>query len=96
MRQDSFVSHRCQLFRKWFCGKVASGFEKKERCAKYWLKELQEGMDRCAGRLDIAEVMLKPALNTIRSINQLTYSNFQKDKQFDSDQPARIAQADLS
>ena len=36
----------------------------------YWLKELQEGMDRCTGRRNITEILLKTALNTIQSINQ--------------------------
>ena len=42
----------------------------KENCAEYWLKELQESMDRCTGRCDITEILLKTALNTIQSINQ--------------------------
>ena len=42
----------------------------KEYCAEYWLKELQESMDRCTGRRDITEILLKTALNTIQSINQ--------------------------
>ena len=29
----------------------------KEYCAEYWLKELQESMDRCNGRLDITEIL---------------------------------------
>ena len=43
----------------------------KEYCAEYWLKELQESMDRCTGRRNITEVQLKTAsqLNTIQSIN---------------------------
>ena len=40
----------------------------KEYCAEYWLKELQESMDRCTGHSDITEVLLKMALNTIQSI----------------------------
>ena len=43
----------------------------KEYCAEYWLKELQESKDKCTGRLDITEILLKTALNTIQSINQL-------------------------
>ena len=42
----------------------------KEYCADYWLKELQESMDRYTGHRDITEVLLKTALNTIQSINQ--------------------------
>ena len=40
---------------------------RKENCAEYWLKELQETMDRCAGRRNITEVLLKTALKTIQS-----------------------------
>ena len=39
----------------------------KEYCAEYWLKELQESMDRCR---NISEIMLKMALNTVQSIKQ--------------------------
>ena len=42
----------------------------KEHCAEYWLKELQESMDRCTCRRDITEILLKMALNTVQSINQ--------------------------
>ena len=42
----------------------------KEYCAEYWFKELQKNMDRCTGRRDITEILLKMALNTIQSINQ--------------------------
>ena len=38
-------------------------------CAEYWLKKLQESMDRCTGHHDITEIWLKTALNTIKSIN---------------------------
>ena len=31
----------------------------KEHCAEYWLKELQEGMDKCTGRRDVTEILLK-------------------------------------
>ena len=41
----------------------------KEYCVEYWLKEFQESMDRCTGRLDITEIRLKTSLNTIQSIN---------------------------
>ena len=30
----------------------------KEYCAEYWLKELQESMDRCTGHCDITEILL--------------------------------------
>ena len=42
----------------------------KEYCAEYWLKEHHEIMDRCTGRRDITEILLKTALNNIQSINQ--------------------------
>ena len=35
----------------------------KEYCVEYWLKELQESMDRCTGSGDMNEVTLKSALN---------------------------------
>ena len=41
----------------------------KEYCAEYWLKELQESMDRCTGRQDVTEILLKTALNSVQSIN---------------------------
>ena len=37
-----------------------------EYCAEYWLKELQESMDRCTGRRDITEILLNTALNTVQ------------------------------
>ena len=41
--------------------------------AEYWLKELQESMDRCTGLRDVTEILLKMALNTIKSINQQVF-----------------------
>ena len=41
----------------------------KECCAVYWLKDLQESMDRCTGCNDITEAMLKMPLHTNQSIN---------------------------
>ena len=38
----------------------------KEYCTEYWLKELQESMDRCTGHCDITEILLKMVLNTIQ------------------------------
>ena len=40
-----------------------------EYCAEYWLKELQENMDRSTGRRDITEILLKTALKAIQPIN---------------------------
>ena len=42
----------------------------KEYCAEYWLKQLQESMDKCTGHRHIIEILLKKALNTVQSINQ--------------------------
>ena len=33
------------------------------------LKEFQESMDRCTGRRDVTEILLKTALNTLQSID---------------------------
>ena len=41
-----------------------------EYSVEYWLKELQESMDRCTGLRDITEILLKTALNTIQSIKK--------------------------
>ena len=35
----------------------------KEYCAEYCLKKLQDSMNRCTGRRDITEILLKTALN---------------------------------
>ena len=40
-----------------------------EYCTEYWLKELQESMDRCIGCCNITEILLKKALSTIQSIS---------------------------
>ena len=42
----------------------------KEYCSEYWLKELQESIDRCTGCRNVTEILLKMALNTIQSIIQ--------------------------
>ena len=52
---------------------------RKEYCVEKWLKEPQESMDRCTGRRDIIEILLKTALNTIQAINQY----FPNDKKSD-------------
>ena len=52
----------------------------KEYSAEDWLKELRESMDRCTGRRDITEILLKTALNTIQSINQLINPNLKFDE----------------
>ena len=49
-----------------YVGKQPLGW--KEYCVEYWLKELQESMDRCTARRDITEILLITALNTMQSI----------------------------
>ena len=39
----------------------------KEYCAEYWLRELQESINRYTGHSNITEILLKTALNTIQS-----------------------------
>ena len=62
------------LFRQWLCEKAASVRKQpvawKEYFAEYSSKEIQESMDRCTGRPDITEILLKTAANTIQSINR--------------------------
>ena len=45
-----------------------------EYCAEYWLKEFQESMDRCTGRHDRTEILLKTAFNSIQSIVSSKYA----------------------
>ena len=66
--QDSFLSHRCPFFDNSYVGKQPVAWNK--YCAEDWLKELQESMDRCTGRRNITEILLKTTLDTIQSINQ--------------------------
>ena len=42
----------------------------KEYCGALVKKELQESIDRCTGRCDVTEILLKKALNTKQSNNQ--------------------------
>ena len=44
-------------FPKGYIGKQPVAW--KEYCAEYWLKILQESMDRCTGRCNINEILLK-------------------------------------
>ena len=60
--RNAFHSHRWLLFRRWLCGKAASGLEK-----ILWLKELMECTDSCDGRHNITEIPLTTALKTIQS-----------------------------
>ena len=66
MIHSSLTAVRC--FDSCYVGKQPMDW--KEYRAKHWLKELQESIDRCTGRRDITEILLKTALNTIKSINQ--------------------------
>ena len=43
---------------------------RKENCAEYWLKELQESIGGCTGHSDMTEILLKTTLNTIPLFNQ--------------------------
>ena len=65
-----FLSLRYPLFRQCLSGKAASGLE------RMLLKELQESMDRCTGRRDISEILLKTALNTIKSMSHFLSQYF--------------------
>ena len=56
----SFPSHCCPMFRQGLCWKLASGLDRIS-CGGRWLKEFQESMN-------ITEIVLKTALNTIQSI----------------------------
>ena len=38
-----------------------------EYCSEYWLKELQESMDRCTSHRNITKILLKTTLNTVQS-----------------------------
>ena len=53
----------------------------KECCVEYWLKELQESMDRCIGHRNTTEILLKTALNTI-TISQIFNSSNLKKKNY--------------
>ena len=44
-----------------------------EYCAEYWLKVLQESMDRCTGRPHMIEILDKTALNTMQSVNLISW-----------------------
>ena len=46
----------------------------KEYCEEYWLKELQESMDRCTGRRDITALNTynQSVIQTINSVQYLT------------------------
>ena len=58
----SLTAVRC--FENSYVGKQPPAWKKYS--AEYWLKELQDSMDRCTGRPDITEILWKTALNTIQ------------------------------
>ena len=60
---SSLTAVRC--FDNGYVGKQPVAW--KEYCAEHWLKEFQESMDRCTGRRDVTEILLKTVLNTIQS-----------------------------
>ena len=47
-RKDWFLSHSNHCFYDGYVGKKAQDW--KEHCAEFWLKELQESMDKCTSR----------------------------------------------
>ena len=61
----SFTAVHC--FGDGFVGKQPVAW--KEYFAEYRLKELKESMDRYTGCQDITEILLKTALNNLKSIN---------------------------
>ena len=61
---SSLTAAHC--FGNGYLGKQAVAW--KEYCAEYLFKELMESMNRCTGRRDITEMLLKTAVNTIQSI----------------------------
>ena len=61
----------------------------KKYCAEYWLKELHESIDRCTGRRDITEILLKTALNTIQLNNQ-SYKYIHAEYTRNEHRPTRI------
>ena len=52
---SSLTAVRC--FDNGYVGKQPVAW--KEKCAEYWLKELQESMDTCTSRRNITEILLK-------------------------------------
>ena len=63
------ITFKCLLLDNGYVGKQPVAWNA-EYCAEYWLKGLTKSMDRCTGRRDITEILLKAALNTTQSINQ--------------------------
>ena len=48
----------------------------KEYCAEYWLKKLQESMDKFTGRRDITDTPLKTALHTTQPFSLSSFCLF--------------------
>ena len=73
MIHSSLTTARC--FDNGYVGKEPVA--RREYCAEYRLKEIQESKDRCIGRCNITEILLKKALINIQSINQSTEVSLQ-------------------
>ena len=52
----------------------------KEHCAEYWSKNLWKSMQRCRGRRDSTEIMLKTALLNTKSIRNIDIESIAKQK----------------
>ena len=54
----------------------------KEYCSVYWLKELQESMDRCTGRHDITEITVDNGVkhHTINNFGSIKSPTLKGDK----------------
>ena len=59
MIHSSLTAVRC--FGNGYVGKQPASLE--EYCVEYWLKELQERMDRSTGRCNRTEILFNPFLN---------------------------------
>ena len=66
--EESKVLQSVRWFDNGYVGKQPVAW--KENCVEYWLKELEESMDRCTSCCDITEILLKMVLNTMQPSNQ--------------------------
>ena len=69
-RIHSFLT-AVHCFDNGYAGKQPVALE--EYFAEYWLQEFQEGTDRCTGRLDSTDILLKTALTTKQSMNHIHF-----------------------
>ena len=53
-------------YKRPLCGKETVLVKRNPGKKLYWLKEIQESMDRCFGCCDITDILSKMALNTIQ------------------------------